>query len=301
MPSLEDLMFQGSMVALITPMTATGEVDEVALEALVGFHLDNQTDVIVAVGTTGESSTLTHDEHNHVIKRVVEIVDKKIPVIAGTGSNSTAEAMESTAAAKQAGADAALLVAPYYNKPNQEGLYRHFKAIAEGVAIPQVLYNVPGRTVSDILPDTVDRLASISNIVGIKEATGDMGRAKEVIERCADRISILSGDDPTAHELILLGGKGNISVTANVAPKLMHDICAAALAGEQEKVSEINALLAPLHASLFTDPNPIPVKWAMSKMGYGHIDGIRLPLIPLEDSLQAGVLDAMLQIGITID
>lgn len=294
-------MFQGSMVALITPMTATGEVDESALEALVGFHLDNQTDVIVAVGTTGESSTLTHAEHSHVIKRVVEIVDKKIPVIAGTGSNSTAEALESTAAAKRDGADAALLVAPYYNKPNQEGLYRHFKAIADGVAIPQVLYNVPGRTVSDILPDTVDRLASISNIVGIKEATGDMARAKEVIERCADRMAIFSGDDPTAHELIMLGGKGNISVTANVAPKLMHDVCAAALAGDRNQVMKLDSLLSPLHASLFTDPNPIPVKWAMSKMGYGHIDGIRLPLIPLEASLQAALLNAMLQVGITID
>ena len=294
-------MFQGSMVALITPMTATGEVDEAALEALVGFHLDNQTDVIVAVGTTGESSTLTHAEHSHVIKRVVEIVDKKIPVIAGTGSNSTAEALESTAAAKRDGADAALLVAPYYNKPNQEGLYRHFKAIADGVAIPQVLYNVPGRTVSDILPDTVDRLASISNIIGIKEATGDMARAKEVIERCADRMDIFSGDDPTAHELIMLGGKGNISVTANVAPRLMHDICSAALTGDREKVMKLDELLRPLHASLFADPNPIPVKWALSKMGYGHIEGIRLPLIPLDASLQDAVLDAMLQVGINID
>ncbi|MGB1311751.1 MAG: 4-hydroxy-tetrahydrodipicolinate synthase [Leucothrix sp.] len=294
-------MFQGSMVALITPMTAAREVDEAALEALVGFHLDNQTDVIVAVGTTGESSTLTHDEHTHVIKRVVEIVDKKIPVIAGTGSNSTAEALGSTEAAKQVGADAALLVAPYYNKPNQEGLYQHFKTIADGVAIPQVLYNVPGRTISDILPDTVDRLASISNIVGIKEATGDMERAKELIERCADRIDIYSGDDPTAHELIMLGGKGNISVTANVAPKQMHDLCMAALAGDQDTVAELNLLLSPLNASLFADPNPIPVKWALAKMGYGHVDGIRLPLIPLEASLQAAVLDAMLQVGITVD
>jgi len=294
-------MFQGSMVALITPMTATGEVDEAALERLVGFHLDNKTDAIVAVGTTGESSTLTHAEHTHVIKRVVEIVDKKIPVIAGTGSNSTAEALGSTEAARKVGADAALLVAPYYNKPNQEGLYRHFKTIADGVAIPQILYNVPGRTISDILPNTVDRLAGISNIVGIKEATGDMARAKELIERCADRMDIYSGDDPTAHELILLGGKGNISVTANVAPKLMHDICAAALAGYVETVLKLDTALRPLHSSLFADPNPIPVKWAMSKMGYGHADGIRLPLVPLEASLQAAVLDAMLQVGITID
>ena len=294
-------MFQGSMVALITPMTAAGEVDEAALERLVGFHLDNNTDVIVAVGTTGESSTLTHDEHTHVIKRVVEIVDKKIPVIAGTGSNSTVEALSSTEAAKRVGADAALLVAPYYNKPNQEGLYRHFKTIAEGVAIPQVLYNVPGRTISDILPDTDDRLASISNIVGIKEATGDMARARELIERCADRIDIYSGDDPTAHELMFLGGKGNISVTANVAPQQMHDLCAAALAGDRDTVTKLDRLLSPLNASLFADPNPIPVKWALAKMGYGHVEGIRLPLIPLDSSLQAAILDAMLQVGITVD
>lgn len=294
-------MFQGSMVALITPMTASGQVDEAALEALVGFHLDNQTDAIVAVGTTGESATLSHQEHQHVVKRVVEIVDKKIPVIAGTGSNSTAEAISLTAAAHAVGADAALLVAPYYNKPNQEGLYQHFKALAEGVAIPQILYNVPGRTVSDILPDTVDRLAGISNIVGIKEATGDMGRARELIERCADRIDIYSGDDPTAFELILLGGKANISVTANVVPQLMHDICAAALAGDSEKALELDNQAKPLHKALFTDPNPIPVKWAMAKMGYGDVSGIRLPLVPLEESLKAGLVDAMLQVGIHID
>ena len=294
-------MFQGSMVALITPMTASGQVDEAALEALVGFHLDNQTDAIVAVGTTGESATLSHQEHQHVVKRVVEIVDKQIPVIAGTGSNSTAEALELTAAAKQVGADAALLVAPYYNKPNQEGLYQHFKALADGVAIPQVLYNVPGRTVSDILPDTVDRLADISNIVGIKEATGDLDRARELVERCGSRIDIYSGDDPTAFELILLGGKGNISVTANVVPQLMHDICAAALAGDRATALELDNKAKPLHKALFTDPNPIPVKWAMARMGYGDVSGIRLPLVPLEASLQAGLAEAMLQLGITID
>lgn len=294
-------MFQGSMVALITPMTASGDVDEAALEALVGFHLDNQTDAIVAVGTTGESATLSHEEHRHVIKRVVEIVAGKIPVIAGTGSNSTAEAMELTEAAKLAGADAALLVAPYYNKPNQEGLFRHFEALANGVAIPQILYNVPGRTVSDILPDTVDRLASISNIVGIKEATGDMVRAKELINRCSDRMDIFSGDDPTAFELILLGGKGNISVTANVVPQLMHDICAAALAGDRELALALDNKAKPLHKALFTDPNPIPVKWAMAKMGYGHVDGIRLPMVPLDPSLEAGLLEALRLTGVNID
>lgn len=294
-------MFQGSMVALITPMKASGQVDEAALEALVGFHLDNQTDAIVAVGTTGESATLSHQEHQHVLKRVVEIVDKKIPVIAGTGSNSTAEALELTAAAHKIGADAALLVAPYYNKPNQEGLYQHFKALAAGVAIPQILYNVPGRTVSDLLPDTVDRLADISNIVGIKEATGDMERAHELIKRCADRIDILSGDDPTAFELILLGGKGNISVTANVVPQLMHDICTAALSGDREMTLELDNKAKPLHRALFTDSNPIPVKWALAKMGYGDIKGIRLPLVPLEESLHTGLSEAMLQLGVNID
>lgn len=294
-------MFQGSMVALITPMTASGQVDESALEALVGFHLDNQTDAIVAVGTTGESATLSHQEHQHVVKRVVEIVDKQIPVIAGTGSNSTAEAMALTAAAHEVGADAALLVAPYYNKPNQEGLFQHFKALAEGVAIPQILYNVPGRTVSDILPDTVDRLASINNIVAIKEATGDMARAKTLIDRCGDRIDILSGDDPTAFELILLGGKGNISVTANIVPQLMHDICAAALAGDRERAVALDDRAKPLHNALFTDPNPIPVKWALAKMGYGDVNGIRLPLVPLEPSLQPALVAAMAQLGINID
>ena len=292
-------MFQGSMVALITPMTSSGQVDNAALEALVGFHLDNNTDAIVAVGTTGESATLSHSEHQDVLKRVVEIVDKKIPVIAGTGSNSTSEALELTQAAYEIGADAALLVAPYYNKPTQEGLYRHFKVLAEGVAIPQILYNVPGRTVSDILPDTVDRLAGISNIVGIKEATGNMERAREVIERCADRIDVYSGDDPTAVELILLGGKGNISVTANVVPQLMHDICAAALAGDREKAIALDNMAKPLHQNLFLDPNPVPVKWALARMGYGHEDGLRLPLVPLDESLRAGLLEAMRQTNVS--
>jgi len=264
----------------------------------VGFHLDNNTDAIVAVGTTGESATLSHEEHQEVLKRVVEIVDKKIPVIAGTGSNSTAEALELT---RGAYADAALLVAPYYNKPTQEGLYQHFKTLAEGVAIPQVLYNVPGRTVSDLLPDTVDRLAGISNIVAIKEATGDMARARELIERCADRIDIYSGDDPTAVELILLGGTGNISVTANVVPQLMHDICAAALAGDKAKALELDAMAKPLHDNLFLDPNPVPAKFALARMGYGHEEGIRLPLVPLDESLRAGLLDAMQKTNVSFN
>jgi 4-hydroxy-tetrahydrodipicolinate synthase len=295
---LEECMFRGSMVALITPMTATGEIDEAALEALVAFHLENGTDAIVAVGTTGESATLSYKEHRHVMKRVVELVAGKIPVIAGTGSNSTAEAIEMTEIAMQDGADACLLVTPYYNKPTQEGLYRHYKAIAERVAIPQILYNVPGRTACDLLPETVERLASISNIVGIKEATGNLERAKDIMQRCGDRMDVYSGDDATAIELILQGGHGNISVTANVVPRAMHLACAAALAGDRDTAVGLNAPLADLHKVLFLEPNPIPVKWALANMGYGDINGIRLPLVPLSESLQPQILAAMRSAGI---
>ena len=291
-------MFRGSMVALITPMTATGQVDEAALEALVAFHLENGTDAIVAVGTTGESATLSYQEHRHVMKRVVELVAGKIPVIAGTGSNSTAEAIEMTEIAMQDGADACLLVTPYYNKPTQEGLYRHYKMIAEQVAIPQILYNVPGRTACDLLPEAVERLAGLSNIVGIKEATGNLERAKEIMQRCGDRIDVYSGDDATALELILLGGKGNISVTANVTPSTMHQACAAALAGDRETAMRLNSTMEDLHKVLFLEPNPIPVKWALAKMGYGDVNGIRLPLVPLSESVQPQVLAAMRKAGI---
>ena len=291
-------MFHGSMVAIITPMQANGEVDEAALEALVGFHLDNGTDAIVAVGTTGESATLSFSEHRHVIKRVVQLVAGKIPVIAGTGSNSTAEAIEMTEWAMQDGADACLLVVPYYNKPTQEGLYRHFRQIAERVAIPQILYNVPGRTVCDMLPATVERLATIPNIVGIKEATGNLERARDILQRCGDRLDLYSGDDATAMELILMGGKGNISVTANVAPRAMHDLCAAALAGNREEAARINATVEDLHTTLFLEPNPIPVKWALARMGYGAETGIRLPLVPLSADLQPRLLAAMRKAGI---
>lgn len=291
-------MFRGSMVALITPMTATGQVDEAALEALVAFHLENGTDAIVAVGTTGESATLSYQEHRHVMKRVVELVAGKVPVIAGTGSNSTAEAIEMTEIAMQDGADACLLVTPYYNKPTQEGLYRHYKMIAEQVAIPQILYNVPGRTACDLLPETVERLAGLSNIVGIKEATGNLERAKEIMQRCGDRIDVYSGDDATALELILLGGKGNISVTANVTPSTMHQACAAALVGDRETAMRLNSTMEDLHKVLFLEPNPIPVKWALAKMGYGDVNGIRLPLVPLSESVQPQVLAAMRKAGI---
>ncbi|MBK8452548.1 MAG: 4-hydroxy-tetrahydrodipicolinate synthase [Thiofilum sp.] len=286
-------MFRGSMVAMITPMTSTGEVDEAALERLVAFHIENGTDAIVAVGTTGESATLSPAEHIHVVKRVVTLAKGKIPVIAGTGSNSTQEAIALTREALEVGADACLLVTPYYNKPTQEGLYRHFKAIAESVAIPQILYNVPGRTVCDLLPETVERLAPIANIVGIKEATGNLERAKDIMQRCGDQLEVYSGDDATAMELILLGGKGNISVTANVTPALMHQMCSAALSGNRAEAERLDALMRALHSTLFVEANPIPVKWALAQMGYGHEEGIRLPLTPLSTQHHETVRQAM--------
>ena len=292
-------MFQGSMVALITPMTESGDIDNVALEALVAFHIESGTDVIVAMGTTGESATFSHKDHRAAVKQIIKLVDGKIPVIAGTGSNSTIEAVELTRAAKEDGADGALLVAPYYNKPSQEGLYQHHKYIAEQVAIPQLLYNVPGRTAVDILPDTVERLSEISNIVAIKEATGNLERVRELIERCGDRLDILSGDDATAMELMLMGGKGNISVTANVAPAQMHDLCVAAMAGDRNKAEEINAPLLDLHSKLFVESNPIPVKWLMHKMGYGS-NTLRLPLVPLADEYHSTVIAAAQKAGINI-
>jgi len=290
-------MLRGSMVALITPMTGDGNIDEEALEALVEFHLQNQTDVIVAMGTTGESATLSHKEHRHVVKRVVELVNGSIPVMAGTGSNNTAEALELTAAAKQDGADACLLVTPYYNKPTQEGLYQHYKLIAEKVAIPQVLYNVPGRTACDLLPETTARLAGLDNIVAIKEATGDLERAQKTLDLCGDQLDVFSGDDATAMELILLGGKGNISVTANLVPQAMHDMCVAALAGDRVKAEAINKPLMSLHSKIFLESNPIPVKWALYKMGFGS-KGIRLPLTVFADEYHEELLEAMEVAGI---
>lgn len=290
-------MFRGSMVALVTPMTIAGEIDEQALEALVGFHIDQGTDAIVAVGTTGESATLSHKEHSYVVRRVVQLVNKRIPVIAGTGSNSTDEAIELTRAAMRDGVDACLLVTPYYNKPPQEGLYQHYKKIAEHVAIPQILYNVPSRTGCDLLPETVERLASISNIVGIKEATGNLERAREIMQCCGERLDVYSGDDATAMELILAGGKGNISVTANVVPAAMHAMCKAALAGDRETAARIDATVADLHRVLFLEPNPIPVKWAVHKLGFGS-EGLRLPLVPLSIALRPTVLAAMQKAGL---
>ena len=290
-------MFHGSMVALVTPMHDDGSVDVSALRRLVDFHVDNGTDAIVAVGTTGESATLNMDEHCETIKQVVEQAAGRVPIIAGTGANSTAEAIELTACAQKAGADACLLVTPYYNKPTQEGLYLHHKAVADAVPVPQILYNVPGRTAVDMLSDTVVRLADIPNIIGIKEATGDMARAKELIDRCGDSFDIYSGDDATAMDLILLGGKGNISVTANVAPKQMHEMCAAALAGDADKARQINASLMGLHTNLFLESNPIPVKWAVQQMGLMG-GGIRLPLTPFEESFHETLRQAMRDAGV---
>lgn len=290
-------MFHGSMVALVTPMQDDGSVDFDCLARLVEFHVENGTDAIVAVGTTGESATLDEAEHCLVIRRVVEMAAGRVPVIAGTGANSTSEAIILTRCAMEAGADACLLVTPYYNKPTQEGLYRHFKAVAEAVPVPQILYNVPGRTACDMLNATVERLASISNIVGIKDATGDMVRGQELIECCGDRIDIYSGDDATTVALIKLGGKGGISVTANVAPRAMHEMCAAALAGDYEDADAINERLMPLHQKLFVEANPIPVKWALHEMGLIPA-GIRLPLTPLSDIYHDTVRQALKSAGV---
>jgi len=290
-------MFHGSMVALVTPMRADGAIDYEALERLVNFHIENETDAIVAVGTTGESATLDEKEHCDVISQVVNFAADRIPVIAGTGANSTREAIELTRCAQDAGADACLLVTPYYNKPTQEGLYLHFRAVAEAVAIPQILYNVPGRTAVDMLPATVARLAEISNIVGIKEATGDLARGKEILDRCGEKLDLYSGDDATAMELILAGARGDISVTANVAPRAMHAMCAAAQRGERAEAEKINSKLMGLHKNLFLESNPIPVKWALLEMGLIP-EGIRLPMTTLSESCHASLREAMQQAGV---
>jgi 4-hydroxy-tetrahydrodipicolinate synthase len=290
-------MFHGSMVALVTPMRADGSVDEAALERLVEFHVQNGTDAIVAMGTTGESATLDVDEHSHVVRRVVDLAANRIPVIAGTGANATSEAIELTTLAMEAGAQACLLVTPYYNKPPQEGLYQHYRTIAEAVPVPQILYNVPGRTAVDMLPETVERLSHISNIVGIKEATGDLQRIQEILDRCGGRIDLYSGDDATAMESILLGARGDISVTANVAPKAMHEMCQAALEGDRARAEAIDQGLRGLHETLFIESSPIPVKWALQEMGLIE-EGIRLPLVPLSESSKEPVREAMKAAGI---
>jgi 4-hydroxy-tetrahydrodipicolinate synthase len=289
-------MFRGSMVAVVTPMQADGALDFAALAQLVEFHIENGTDAIIAVGTTGESATLDFEEHIAVVSKVVELVRRRIPVIAGTGANSTREALHLTQRAMAAGADACLLVTPYYNKPTQEGLYRHYKLIADSVPIPQILYNVPGRTACDMQPETVERLADTPNIVGIKEAS-TLQRIQELVRRCGDRLDVYSGDDGIAAEAILSGAKGNISVTANVAPRLMHEMCAAALAGDRARTEAINQQVAGLHKALFLESNPIPVKWAVSQLGLIP-PGIRLPLTPLSEQFQPAVRAAMQQAGV---
>ena len=289
-------MFHGSMVAVVTPMTADGALDFEALARLVEFHIENGTDAIIAVGTTGESATVDFEEHITVVRRVVELVRSRIPVIAGTGANSTTEALHLTQRAMEVGADACLLVTPYYNKPTQEGLYRHYKLIADSVAIPQILYNVPGRTACDLKPETVERLADIPNIVGIKEAS-TLERIQDLVRRLGDRMDVYSGDDGIAAEAMLSGAKGVISVTANVAPRLMHEMAAAALAGDRAKAEAINDRLAGLHKALFLESNPIPVKWAVHQLGLIP-PGIRLPLTPLSESFQPAVREAMQQAGV---
>lgn len=273
-------MFQGSLVAIVTPMFEDGRLDIPALNALIDFHIDQGSDGIVIVGTTGESPTVDFDEHCLLIKTAVSQVNGRVPVIAGTGANSTSEAIFLTEKAKELGADGCLLVAPYYNKPTQEGLYQHFKAIADAVDIPQILYNVPGRTGCDITNDTVLRLAAHKNIVGIKDATGGIERGTDLLLRAPKDFAIYSGDDATGMPLMLLGAKGVISVTANVAPKLMHEMCMAAIAGDVISARDINAKLFALHQKLFVEANPIPVKWVLAQMGLIKT-GIRLPMVTL--------------------
>ncbi|WP_432695414.1 4-hydroxy-tetrahydrodipicolinate synthase [Marinobacterium sp. YM272] len=290
-------MIRGSIVALVTPMHPNGDVDWDALDKVIDLHLEKGTAAIGAVGTTGESATLDYDEHLEVIKHTIKRVDGRIPVVAGTGANSTREAIELTRRAKDAGADYSLLVTPYYNKPSQEGMYQHFKAIADAVDIPQILYNVPGRTGCDMLPETVFRLMDHPNIVGIKEATGDLERAKTLIDGVCEGFAVYSGDDGTAIELILLGGQGNISVTANVAPAEMAQLCQLGLEGKAEEARALQQKLMPLHTKLFVEANPIPVKWAMYEMGL--IDnGIRLPLTVLAEQYHEEVRNALRECGV---
>tara|TARA_R110000772_G_scaffold209960_7_gene320520 strand:- start:229 stop:1107 length:879 start_codon:yes stop_codon:yes gene_type:complete len=291
-------MINGSIVALVTPMTESGEIDLPAMNKLLEWHIQEGTDGVVAVGTTGESATLSIEENCRVVDYVIEVVNGRIPVIAGTGANSTSEAIEMTAAAKKSGADACLLVTPYYNKPSQRGLIAHHRAIAEAVDIPQILYNVPSRTACDMLPATIKALSSIDNIIGVKEATGNLVRGKEVIELCqTDDFLVYSGDDPTSMALMLMGAKGSISVTANVAPKAIHQLCAFAMAGDKAAASQINDRLSVLNKCLFLESNPIPVKWALHEMGM--IDsGIRLPLTELDELFHQMLRSAMEQAGI---
>lgn len=289
-------MIKGSMVALVTPMMADGSVDEQSLAKLVDWHIQQGTTAIVSMGTTGESATLNTRDHCEVIRRTVEMVAGRIPVVAGTGANSTTEAIELTSCAKAGGADACLLVTPYYNKPTQEGLYLHHKAVAEAVDIPQILYNVPGRTACDMLPETVGRISTIENIVGVKEATGELSRIQDIREFTGDDFALYSGDDATGCEFMLMGGQGVISVTANICPGAMRRMCDAALAGDRSAAEAIDADLQLLHRDLFVESSPIPVKWALAEMGLIR-QGIRLPLTWLSENKWNIVRDAMRRAG----
>jgi len=290
-------MIKGSIVAIVTPMFEDGSLDKDGLRTLIDWHVDEGTDGIVIVGTTGESATVTPDEHVELIKLTVDHVAGRIPVIAGSGGNSTAEAIALTRAAKEVGADASLQVVPYYNRPTQEGMYRHFKAIAEAVELPIILYNVPGRTVADMSNETIARLAPIDNIVGVKDATGNIGRGIELLRMVDKSFAMYSGDDPTAMALMFCGGAGNISVTANVAPRAMHELCVAAMAGDIARAVEINNRVLDLHAKLFVEPNPVPVKWALAEMGKMP-SGLRLPLAPLSSAFHDTVRAALRAAGL---
>ena len=290
-------MIKGSIVAIVTPMFEDGSLDRDALRKLLDWHIAEGTDGIVIVGTTGESATVSPEEHGELIKLAVEHVAGRIPVIAGAGANSTAEAIALTRHAKEVGADATLQVVPYYNRPTQEGMYRHFKAIAEAVDLPVILYNVPGRTVADMSNETVARLAAIDNIIGIKDATGNVGRGIELLRMVDPSFAVYSGDDPTAMALMFCGAAGNISVTANVAPRAMHELCAAAIAGDIARAVEINKRVLDLHARLFVEPNPVPVKWALAEMGKIP-PGLRLPLAPLSNAFHDTVRTALAQAGL---
>ncbi len=290
-------MIQGSIVAIVTPMFEDGSLDFQSLKALLDWHIVEGTDAIVIVGTTGESPTVTVEEHCELIKVAIEHVAGRIPVIAGTGGNSTSEAIELTAFAKQAGADASLQVVPYYNRPTQEGMVQHFTRIAESVDLPVILYNVPGRTVADMSNDTIVRLSSVPGIVGVKDATGNIARGTELLRAVPKSFAVYSGDDATAMALMFCGGKGNISVTANVAPRAMHELCVAAMAGRVAEAIAINDKLIPLHNRLFVEPNPVPVKWALHQMGRMQ-GGIRLPLVPLGAASHDWLRSALRESGV---
>ena len=290
---------RGSIVALVTPMQADGSLDLVALDRLIDWHVESGTHALVIVGTTGESATLSVQEHCDLVAHCVQVTRKRISVIAGSGSNSTEEALYFTKSARQHGADACLLVTPYYNKPSQEGLYQHFKAVAEAVDIPQILYNVPSRTACDLALETVNRLADLDNIVGIKDATGDVARGKQLIQRCGDRLAIYSGEDAITLSLMMDGADGTISVTANVAPVLMAKMCSCALSGDSQRAREIDERLGLLHRNLFLEANPSPVKWALWRMGLIK-KGIRLPLVELDAKFHIQVIDALARAGIEL-